>query len=606
MTSSRYRKPNRRDLLALGVGAGAAAFATGRSRAQTSARPDVVRVGYLTAARAWVVGKTDGSFDKALGAKVEWVPFPAGGPALALLAARQIDFAIFGNTPIVAGLSRNLPIQLLGSPEIVATSERLIVKPGIATVKDLEGKRIAVAPSSTMAFALEAVIRINKLDGGKIRRLPLAQPETIAAWKRGDIDATYINGPFWGELLADGGRQLLVSEQLQPAGVFVWNSAVVRTEFAERHPDTVVVADGAGSVRALQGRSRRRLPDPGEGFWRAVRSRPRHPGGPALSLVPGTARPRILGRWTGRRQGCAADQSSGRCRGVSGGGRRNQARGHPGVVRSGGQLRAAAPRVPGLSEQASVRRLLIGAAAVVCVTLLWEFAGRGGLVDPLLLPPPSEILATALDLLRNGYRQTPLWAHLALSLARALGAFAAATVIGVPLGIAMGMAPNFGAAIDPFVQFLRPLPKLALIPLVILWFGIGETSKVLLIFVSALLSIVVGAAAAVGTVQRQRIRAGQALGAHGLALFRYVILPHIVPELFVTLRLSFGIGWTTLIAAEMIASDAGIGWMVVNAGAYLRTDIVMLGIVLLGGTGYALDLVLVGLQRWAAPWAGRA
>ncbi|WP_342726439.1 ABC transporter permease [Bradyrhizobium sp. B097] len=252
------------------------------------------------------------------------------------------------------------------------------------------------------------------------------------------------------------------------------------------------------------------------------------------------------------------------------------------------------------------RRFLIGLAAVAGVTLAWEIAGRTHLVEPLLLPPPSEIVTTAIDLMRDGYRGTPLWQHLALSLARAFGAFAVATLIGVPLGLAMGTAPGFGAVLDPFVQFLRPLPKLALIPLVILWFGIGETSKVLLIFISAALSIIVGTAAAVGTVQRQRIRAGQALGAHGLALFRYVILPHILPELFVTLRLSFGIGWTTLIAAEMIASDAGIGWMVVNAGSYLRTDVVMLGIVMLGGTGYALDLALVGLQRWVAPWSGRA
>ncbi|WP_050422381.1 ABC transporter permease [Bradyrhizobium tropiciagri] len=254
----------------------------------------------------------------------------------------------------------------------------------------------------------------------------------------------------------------------------------------------------------------------------------------------------------------------------------------------------------------AIRRFLIGLAAVAGVTLAWEIAGRTHLVEPLLLPPPSEIVTTAIDLVRDGYRGTPLWQHLALSLARALGAFAVATLIGVPLGLAMGAAPGFGAVLDPFVQFLRPLPKLALIPLVILWFGIGETSKVLLIFISAALSIIVGTAAAVATVQRQRIRAGQALGAHGLALFRYVILPHILPELFVTLRLSFGIGWTTLIAAEMIASDAGVGWMVVNAGSYLRTDVVMLGIVMLGGTGYALDLALVGLQRWVAPWSGRA
>ena len=252
------------------------------------------------------------------------------------------------------------------------------------------------------------------------------------------------------------------------------------------------------------------------------------------------------------------------------------------------------------------RRTALSVTSVIVVTLIWELVGRAHWVDPLFLPPPSEILDTALDLARNGYQQTPLWMEIALSLARALSAFAVAILVGVPLGIAMGMAPNFGALIDPFVQFLRPLPKLALIPLVILWFGIGEVSKVLLIFVSASLSIVVGAAAAVGNVRRQQLRAGQALGAHGFALFRHVILPHMLPELFVTIRLSLGIGWTTLIAAEMIASDAGLGWMVVNAGAYLRTDIVMLGIVLLGATGYALDLVLVGLQRWATPWAGRS
>nr|WP_294548164.1 ABC transporter substrate-binding protein [uncultured Rhodopila sp.] len=227
---------NRRKAIALA--AGAAAFPANRGRALEN--PAVVRIGYLTAPRAWTIGKTDGSYDKALGTKVEWVPFPSGGPGLTLLAAKQIDFAIFGNTPIAAGLSRKLPIEIIGSPEIVATSERLIAKPGIASIKDLEGKRIAVAPSSTMAFALEAAIRINKLDGNSIKRLPLGQPDTIAAWRRGDIDATYINGPFWGELLAAGGRQLLVSADLRPSGVFVWNSAVVHKDFADSYPESVV------------------------------------------------------------------------------------------------------------------------------------------------------------------------------------------------------------------------------------------------------------------------------------------------------------------------------------------------------------------------------
>ncbi len=252
-----------------------------------------------------------------------------------------------------------------------------------------------------------------------------------------------------------------------------------------------------------------------------------------------------------------------------------------------------------------MRRIALGVASVSGLLLAWELAGRFGLVDPLFLPAPSEILDTAVDLVRNGYRGSPLWMHVGISVGRAMLAFVLAVIAGIPLGVMIGLSPIVAGLIDPFVQFLRPLPKLALIPLVILWFGIGEFSKVFLIFLSASLSIVVGSAAAVANVRRQQLRAGRALGAHGFALFRHVMLPLMAPELFVTVRLSLGIGWTTLIAAEMIAADSGLGWMSVNAAAYLRTDIVMLGIVLLGLTGYALDLAIVGLQRWITPWAGR-
>jgi len=146
--SVRIRKgrPGRRDILRLVLAAGAVSLSATRGRAQTSSKPDTIRIGHLTAARAWVVGKSDGRFDKALGAKIEWAPFPSEGPALSLLAAKQIDFAIFGNTPIVAGLSRKLPIQILGSPEIVATSQRLVAKPGIAALKDLEASGLPRRP----------------------------------------------------------------------------------------------------------------------------------------------------------------------------------------------------------------------------------------------------------------------------------------------------------------------------------------------------------------------------------------------------------------------------------------------------------------------------
>ena len=247
---------------------------------------------------------------------------------------------------------------------------------------------------------------------------------------------------------------------------------------------------------------------------------------------------------------------------------------------------------------------LVSGTTVTLFVLVWQLSGSLNWVDPLLLPPPSEILRTALELLASGYRQTPLWEHFLTSTARALVAFVAAIVSGVPLGLAMGLSPTLGAALNPFVQFLRPLPKIALIPLVIVWFGIGEGAKFFLIFISSFLSIVVGAAAAVLGVSQARLRAAQTLGANRRQLFLYVVLPNALPELFTSVRLSIGIGWTSLIAAEMVAASSGLGWMVINAGSYLRTDVVLLGIVLLGLTGYFFDWSLVRLQRRFAPWAG--
>jgi taurine transport system permease protein len=149
------------------------------------------------------------------------------------------------------------------------------------------------------------------------------------------------------------------------------------------------------------------------------------------------------------------------------------------------------------------------------------------------------------------------------------------------------------------------MPKLALIPLVIVWFGIGEFSKFFLIFLATLLTVVVSAAAAVQSVPVGRIRAAKSLGASEQQIFRHVILPSAVPEIFTGVRVAIGIGWTTLIAAEMIASSSGLGWMVMNASSYLRTDVVMLGIVLLGGIGYLLDVALVVAQKRMVHWAGR-
>lgn len=227
----------RRQIIKSALGIAAYALA---GPARAASLPTSVRLGFAGQPRAWVLGKTDQSYDKALGVPIEWVSFPSGAQGLTLLAAGQIDIAVFGSSPITAGLARKLPIKIIGSPEIIATSERLIAKQGITSIKQLEGKTVAYPPGSTPQYAFEAAVRAFNLDSSKIKRLSLSPTEAFAAWRRGDIDAAYLSGPAWGNLLADGGVQLLASEDLQKYGYFVWNSAVVRAEFAQQYPDLVV------------------------------------------------------------------------------------------------------------------------------------------------------------------------------------------------------------------------------------------------------------------------------------------------------------------------------------------------------------------------------
>jgi len=228
---------NRRGLLKVSAGA-AAALALPGAFAQAEARPPAIRLGVATIPKIWAYGKFDGSYDKELGVPAKWVSYDSGAVLLPMFAAGEVDLAILGSPPIVASIARKLPIRVLGAPEIINTSERLIGRDSIKTIKDLEGKRVAFPGASTLHYALETAMRVHGVDGAKVKRLTLSQPEIVAAWKRGDVDAAYIAGPFWSELLANGGHQVMASGELQPE-TYVWNGVIVRTEFAQKYPGTV-------------------------------------------------------------------------------------------------------------------------------------------------------------------------------------------------------------------------------------------------------------------------------------------------------------------------------------------------------------------------------
>ncbi len=205
-----------------------------------AAEPEVVRLGWFGGPRPWIIGKATGMFDKALGTKVEWVQFPSGAAALTSIAAKQVDIARLGSTPTVAGISRKLPIEMIAIASLIVTSERLIAKDGIGGVAKLKGKKIAYPPGSTAHYALMAALKVNNVPANQVTLLALTPTDMVAAWLRGDIDAGYVWGPFSHTMEGKGGKEILTTGQLQKNGYYIWNNYVVRKEFAEKYPETVV------------------------------------------------------------------------------------------------------------------------------------------------------------------------------------------------------------------------------------------------------------------------------------------------------------------------------------------------------------------------------
>lgn len=202
--------------------------------------PKVVRFGWFSGPRPWIIGKAEGLFDKRLGTKVEWIAFPSGAAALTSIAAKEVDIIRLGSSPTVAGIVRKLPIEMIAISGVIATSERLIGRKGSDSVKALEGKPVAYPPGSTAHYALMAALKVNQVDVSKVKLLALTPADMVAAWKRGDIDAGYVWGPFSHLMESDNGHELLASKDLWKSGYFVWNNYVVRKEFSEKYPSLVV------------------------------------------------------------------------------------------------------------------------------------------------------------------------------------------------------------------------------------------------------------------------------------------------------------------------------------------------------------------------------
>ncbi|WP_199031380.1 ABC transporter permease subunit [Ralstonia sp. ASV6] len=239
--------------------------------------------------------------------------------------------------------------------------------------------------------------------------------------------------------------------------------------------------------------------------------------------------------------------------------------------------------------------------------LLWWAATTFRWIPPLFLPSPQAVGHAFLDAWHGDIQGgRPLAAHLGWSALRVFGAFALAAVTAVQVGLAMGVSRTARGLLDPPIEFYRPLPPLAYLPLVVIWLGIDERAKIVVIYLACFAPIAMAARAGARSATREQINAAYALGASFSQVVRHVILPAALPEILTGLRIAIGFGWTTLVAAEMVAATVGLGQMVLNASSFLRTDLVVMGIVLIGAIAWAFDLAMRAIEARAVPWKGRA
>jgi taurine transport system permease protein len=275
-------------------------------------------------------------------------------------------------------------------------------------------------------------------------------------------------------------------------------------------------------------------------------------------------------------------------------------------------LLALAEGRSGPSLLGRLRRLFAdgGTAPITLLSALgllaaWALAAELQLVKPLFLPSPVDVARQFWSVAVDGFSNATLAQHVGTSLVRILAGFAIASAIGVPLGLAMGLNRWVRGIANPPIQLYWPVPPLAYLPLVIIWFGIGETAKIILLSLAMFAPIVISAQAGVRSVAPGRIQAAQSLGATRWQVFRHVVLPSALPEILTGLRIGIGSGWATLVAAELVAATKGLGFMTLSAAQFLVTDVVFVGILTIAALASLFLFALRLIERRLTPWKGQ-
>ena len=282
-------------------------------------------------------------------------------------------------------------------------------------------------------------------------------------------------------------------------------------------------------------------------------------------------------------------------------------------TREPGTATEQSPQAPASPRRARLRvprHLLIGAFSLGFVLSTWWVIAALRIWDPIFVPSPAAVweqlirTSTTHEGVR-GYGGYLLVEHLWVSVRRILLSSGIAILIGIPVGVAIALVPFLRAALGPAITFLRH-PPLAYFSLLIIWFGIDETPKLVLLVIAAMPPIIVATASGIESVHRDYINGARSLGAGNLDLIRFVLLPAALPDVFTGIRLGIGVAYTSVVAAETVNGVPGLGGMIRDAQRYNQTDLVILGILVLGMTGLVLEGILTWLQRRTTAWRGLA
>lgn len=253
-----------------------------------------------------------------------------------------------------------------------------------------------------------------------------------------------------------------------------------------------------------------------------------------------------------------------------------------------------------------------GIAARITRTQYWLFAGLGllsplvawawlsasGLIDPIFLPGPVQVFTRLLSWLV----EDDLWGDTMISMYRVMAGFALSAVLALPLGLLIGAFKPVEAVLEPLTDFIRYMPAVAFIPLVMLWLGIGESAKISIIFIGTFFQMVLMVAENVRLVPSAQIEAAQTMGATRGEIIKLVLLQSAKPAILDTLRLTMGWAWTYLVVAELVAANSGLGYSILKAQRFLKTDTIFGGIILIGLIGLLMDQAFRWLHRRSFPW----